>query len=183
MPDFRRPDSPFALVAALAGLLACMPAGATVAAGRTAASAPAAKAASAAVPAASRAAPRTFATREQLRGCLNDEDAMRDRLHKLDAAHVAHEHAIADLQAENAKIVEIQGQLDHESQTAVTAFNLLVSQHNVRTDELNKEASTMSAESQAFNAESLALSKRCSALAYRLEDMDAVMKERKAAGK
>jgi len=41
----------------------------------------------------------------------------------------------------------------------------------------------MSAKSEAFNVDSLALNKRCSTLAYRLEDMDAVMKERKAAAK
>ena len=94
-----------------------------------------------------------------------------------------HERAISDAQAENDKIVEIQAQLDHDSQTAVNAYNLLVTQHNVRTDELNKEAREMTVQGQAFNADSLALNKRCAALAFRVDDLDAVMRERKAAGK
>jgi len=177
-----RPARSFAASAALACLLAAGPAGAIGVGGKPAASGAAAKPAAVPAAAASRAAP-TVATRDQLRACMNDEDAMRERQHRLEDAHAEHERAIAGLQAESAKIVEVQGQLDRESQTAVTAFNLLVTQHNVRASEATREAGEMSAQSQAFNVESLALNKRCSALAYRLEDMDAVMKERKAAGK
>jgi hypothetical protein len=183
MPAFRCPVRLLAIGSAFACLVAAGQADAIAIATKPAASGAAARSASSPGPTASRPVPRAFATRDQLRTCMSDEDTMRERHRKLDAAHVRHQRAIADLQEENAKIVEVQGQLDAESQTAVGAFNLLVAQHNVRTDELNKEAGEMSAQSQAFNADSLALSQRCSGLAYRLEDMDAVMKERKAGSK
>jgi hypothetical protein len=154
-----------------------------VAGAKAAASSPASRAASGAAPAASRPVARAYATRAELRACMNDEDTLRDRSRKLEEAHAAHEKAISELEAENTKIVEVQGQLDHESQTAVTAFNLLVGQHNARANELNREATEMSAQSEAFNADSLALNKRCASLVYRIDDMDAVMKERKAAAK
>jgi hypothetical protein len=185
MPAFRRSAvQPLAFGVALACLLASGAAGAIAVSGKAAASSPAARPASAPASAvAAKLAPRTFATRDQLRDCMNSEDELHERLRKLDAAHDAHERAIGEVQAENDKIVEIQAQLDHDSQTAVNAYNLLVTQHNVRTDELNKEAREMTVQGQAFNADSLALNKRCAALAFRVDDMDAVMKERKAAGK
>jgi hypothetical protein len=175
--SLHRLSRPLALGAALACLLASGTAGAIVVAGRPAASAARAS------PAPAAASHPAFGTRDQLRDCLDGEDAIHERLRRFEEARKAHEQAVDDLAAENTKIAEVQAQLDTQSQTAVTAYNLLITQHNVRTDEINREAREMTAQSQAFNADSVALGKRCSAMAYRLEDMDAVTKERKAAGK
>jgi hypothetical protein len=132
-------------------------------------------------PAASQPAARPWATRDQLRECLAQEDALKGRLRDIDAAHAAHDALFDRVEAENARLLEVQGQLDHDSTTAVHAFNLLVSDHNLHVKQMNQEAGDLQAVSGAYNDDMLAVNRKCSPLAYRVEDMDAVLKERKKA--
>lgn len=134
-------------------------------------------------PPASQPVGRLYATRDQLRDCMDLEDALKARRKTLDAVSDAHEAQLTAIQAEDAKIVDVQGRLDHESETAITAFNLLVADHNAHVKEFNKEADDMRASSDAYNADALALNRKCSKMAYSVDDMNAVMKERRAAGK
>ena len=134
-------------------------------------------------PAASQPAPRAYATRDQLRECMDIEDGLKTRRVALEASHVEHDRNVDALEVENAKIVEVQGQLDHESDTAVQAFNLLVSDHNVHVKQLNEEAARDHDVVAGYNADTLALNRKCAKLVYNVDDMDAVMKERRAAGK
>jgi len=134
-------------------------------------------------PAASQPVGRLYATRAQLRECLDLEDALKARRKSLDAGIEAHETQLAAISADDQKLVEVQAHLDRESETAVNAFNLLVTDHNVRAKELRNEAETLRAATEAYNDESLAVNRKCSALTYSLDDMNAVMKERRAAGK
>jgi len=132
-------------------------------------------------PAASQPATRQWATRDQLRDCMNLEDALKARLHDIETTQAAHEASFSRVEAENVKLLEVQGQLDHDSETAVHAFNLLVSDHNVHVKQLNQDASESQAVSDAYNTDMLAVNRQCSTLAYRVDDMDAVLKERKKA--
>jgi hypothetical protein len=132
-------------------------------------------------PAASQPAPRQWATRDQLRECLDLEAGLKLRLGDIQAASAAHDAFFDRVEAENARLLEVQARLDHDSQTAVHEFNLLVSEHNVHVKQLNQEASDSQAVSNAYNADMLAVNRKCSSLAYRVEDMDAVMKERRKA--
>lgn len=134
-------------------------------------------------PAASQPAPHPYATRDQLRDCMDAEDALKAKRRALDATQATHEAHVNAFEAENAKIVEVQGQLDHDSPTAITAFNRLVSEHNVHVKDLNQEGADQQAAADSYNADALALNRQCAALVYRVEDMDAVMKERRKAGK
>ena len=131
--------------------------------------------------AASQPAPRQWATRDQLRECLAQEDALKARLRDIDAAHVAHDALFDRVEAENAKLLEAQSQLDHDSDTAVHAFNLLVSDHNAHVKQMNQEAGDLQTAGDAYNDDMLAVNRKCSPLAYRVEDMDAVLKERRKA--
>jgi hypothetical protein len=132
-------------------------------------------------PAASQPAPRQWATRDQLRECLAQEDALKARLRDIDAAHAAHDALFDRVEAENARLLEVQGQLDHDSDTAVHAFNLLVSDHNVHVKQMNQEAGELQTVGSAYNDDMLAVNRKCSPLAYRVEDMGGVLKERKKA--
>jgi hypothetical protein len=129
-------------------------------------------------PAASQPASRQWATRDQLRECLDLEAGLKLRLRDIEAASAAHEAFFDRVEAENTKLLEVQAQLDHDSQTAVHAFNLLVTEHNVHVKQLNQEASDSQAVSSAYNADMLAVNRKCSSLAYRVDDMQAVVKER-----
>ena len=148
-----------------------------------AAAAAGACAASMSRPPASQPVGRLYATRDQLRDCMDLEDALKARRKTLDAASDAHEAQLTAIQAEDAKIVDVQGRLDHESETAITAFNLLVADHNAHVKEYNQESEGMRAASDAFNDEVATVNRKCSKMAYDVDDMNAVMKERRAAGK
>jgi hypothetical protein len=132
-------------------------------------------------PAASQPAARAYATRDQLRECLDIEAALKARSHVLEANRETHEHKIDQLAAENAKLLEVQAQLDHDSDVAVNAFNLLVTEHNVHVKQINRDAVDAQPLADAYNADMLAYNRQCSPLMYRVDDMDAVLKERKKA--
>jgi hypothetical protein len=61
------------------------------------------------------------------------------------------------------------------------AFNLLVSDHNVHVKQMNQEAGELQTVGSAYNDDMLAVNRKCSPLAYRVEDMGGVLKERKKA--
>ncbi len=161
MPFLRR--SLFVLVS----LAACAAAGATtVKTGKPAASQPAA---------------RAWATRDQLRDCLDTEAALKERFKGVEAAADAHELLFNQVEAESSKLAELQGQLDHDSDIAVRAFNALVKEHNQHVKQLNQDAADSRPASEAYNADMSAYNHRCALLVYRVEDMDAVMRERRKA--
>ena len=87
----------------------------------------------------------------------------------------------AAAEAENAKLLELQAQLDHDSDTAVNAFNAVVKDHNLHVKQLNQDAAESQPVSNAYNADMLAYNRKCSPLVYRVDDLDAVLKERKKA--
>jgi len=161
------PVSRTLLLAALLGLCA---------AAAPAATKPAAKATSAAP-----ASP--YATRDELRACLDIEDDLKKRHDEIDRLNAAHDAAIADSKAQMAKIDAAEAQLDHSSQTAITAYNLLVSAYNARNKALRNDETAFRATTDAYNDASLAANRKCSNNVYSLGDMDAVAKERQAAGK
>jgi hypothetical protein len=171
--DPSRPAMSLARPLVLALAAAALAPAALAAAARPASAAVAARAASAAPPA--------FASREQLRQCLADEDRLQARFAAIQARHAEHARRVAALEAENDRIVQAQAQLDTASEVAVNAFNLLVSEHNVHIKELNEDASAGHAEADAYNAAIQEHNRGCVHLVYRVDDLDAVTKERRAA--
>jgi len=133
-------------------------------------------------PAASRAVARGYATRDQLRDCLDQEAALKSRFHAIDAASTARDETTARLQAEGAKVREMQAQLDRADPAAVARFKDFLARHNANVVALNKEVADAEADTDAYNADSAAVNQKCMAMAYRTQDMDAVLKERKKAG-
>jgi len=132
-------------------------------------------------PAASQPAPRSFATREQLRECMDTEDSLKVRFKSIEALDNAHEQLFNQVQAESDKLVELQAQLDRESETSIRAFNGLVKDHNLHVKQLNQDAADSQPARSAYNDDMVAFNHRCSKLVYRVDDMEAVMKERKKA--
>jgi hypothetical protein len=132
-------------------------------------------------PAASQPAAHVFATRDQLRECLDIEAGLKARFGAIEASNNAHEQMFNQVEAENAKLLELQAQLDHDSDTAVNAFNAVVKDHNLHVKQLNQDAAESQPVSNAYNADMLAYNRKCSPLVYRVDDLDAVLKERKKA--
>ncbi len=131
--------------------------------------------------AASQPPARAWATRDQLRECLDAEAGLKERFGAIDAATTAHEKIFDEIEAENIRIETLQAQLDHESDSSIKAFNTLVKDHNLRVKQMNQDAATLRPVSDAYNADMAAFNHRCEGLAYRIDDMEAVTRERRKA--
>ena len=113
-------------------------------------------------PAASQPAARAWATRDQLRECLDTEAGLKERFRAIDAAtDRAREDVRPDRGREHPKLTTLQAQLDHDSDTAVKAFNALVKDHNLHVKQLNQDAADSRPVSDAYNADMVAFNHRC----------------------
>ena len=122
-----------------------------------------------------------LATRDQLRDCMMTEVSLKQRFEALEVASAAQEKKAAQVEAEGDHLTELQAKLDHDSPTAIKAFNGLVDEHNKHVAELNKEARDKDPASHAYNEDMTAFNHRCSSLRYSVEDLEAVTAERKKA--
>lgn len=123
----------------------------------------------------------TYATRDQLRDCLNLDDGLKARAHAMEAATLVHNKKFDANEAEGAKLVEMKAKLDRSDKAAIQAFNQAVQEHNVHLQQVDEEAVASDAATQALNVDQAAMDQKCGPLTYRPADMDAVMKERKKA--
>ena len=132
-------------------------------------------------PAASGVAAAGLATRDQLRDCMMTEASLKQRYAVLEARSAEQDKMNAQIEAESNRLTDLQAQLDHDSTTAVKAFNKLVDEHNRHVKEFNQVGRDMDPASHAYNEDMAAFNRRCSAQHYSVEDMEAVMQERKKA--
>jgi hypothetical protein len=132
-------------------------------------------------PAASQAKGHGYATREQLRDCLDREAALKQRLHAIEAASTERDATTSRLQAEGAQVREMKDKLDRNDAVAVARFKELLAQHNANVAALNKDVADSEAATDAYNADSTAVNQECTTLTYHTQDIDAVLKERKKA--
>lgn len=132
-------------------------------------------------PAASQPPARAWATRDQLRECLNTEDGLKTRFAAIEVSNAAHEKMFDQVEAESTRLRELQSQLDHDSDTSVDAFNALVKDHNQHVKALNQDAADSRPANDAYNDDMVAFNNKCSHLVYKVDDMEFVMKERKKA--
>lgn len=123
----------------------------------------------------------TYATRDQLRDCLNLDDGLKARLHAMEAAAAAHNQKFDANEAEGAKLVDMKAKLDRSDKAAILAFNQAVNEHHAHLKDVEDEAITADATSKVYTADQAAADQKCGPLTYRPADMDAVMKERKKA--
>jgi len=120
-----------------------------------------------------------FGSREQLRECLDLDDAMKLRRRTMETAAADHNRKFDANDAEDAKLVEMKARLDRNDKDAILAFNEAVTEHARHTRDLNQEADTQEAAGKAFEADKAAMDDKCGNLTYRPADVDAVNKERK----
>ncbi len=121
------------------------------------------------------------ATRDELRDCLNIEDALKERQRALQAASAENARIAAWLDAETDQIRGTGSKMDETNPMAPTAYDAMVKSHNLRVRQLNAAEAALAAASRAFDADAKAFSARCSGRTYLVEDMDAVAHERQKA--
>lgn len=146
--------------------------------------APAAKPAASAASAAEEVSAESLASRDQLRKCMDSEDALRARQKAINEENAGIAKQMEELQAEQATLAEAQGKLDMKDKKAVDAFNATLAEHNAKLARINEKAQAYNAKKDALNSELETYNSGCATYKYRADDRDAILKERAAkAGK
>ena len=125
--------------------------------------------------------PAVFGTREQLRECLDLDDAMKTRRRTLESSAAEHNRKYDANDAEDARLVEMKAKLDRSDKDAIVAFNKAVTEHTQHTHDLNQEADQQEASMKTYQADKADMDDKCGNLTYRPADIDAVNKERRKA--
>ncbi len=126
-------------------------------------------------------APKAFGTRDQLRECLDLDDALRARWQAIQAATEENNRKFAENDAEEARLVEMKARLDRSDKNAILAFNKAVTEHGQHIQLANQDGDAAEAAGKAYAADRAAADAKCASLTYRPADADAVAKERKKA--
>ena len=127
--------------------------------------------------------PLTYGTRDQYRACLESDDRIKAHGKQI-AEFIAENNAtMVQIQIEAATLVELQAAIATNNRQQVENFNRRIEEHNQLVKAANEHAERTKAELEAYNREMAEHNKRCSSLVYKMEDREAVQKERKAAGK
>lgn len=123
--------------------------------------------------------PHGYATRDQLRECLDLQAALKVRFHARAQAGTVDDAEGDSLEAEGAKVHDAQGKLDRGDPAAVLAFKQAVADYNARVIAWKAATARGQAADDAYKTDSAVVDQECVGLSYRTQDVDAVMKERK----
>jgi hypothetical protein len=125
---------------------------------------------------------RTYATRDQLRECVDLQAALKTRFHAIAAANTANDTMGDSLAAEGTAVHETQARLDRSDAAAMTAFRQSVAAYNERVVAWKQATTDIETANEAYKVDSAAVDQKCVGLSYHPQDIDAVMKERRKAG-
>lgn len=129
--------------------------------------------------------PRTlnYGTREQLNACLDSDDRIKAHS-KLIADYIAENNAtMIQIQIEAAMLVDLQAATATNNKAQVESFNRRIEEHNRLVKSADEHAHKTKIELELYNKELAEHNKRCAALVFKMEDREAVKKDRQAAGK
>ncbi len=124
---------------------------------------------------------KAFGTREQLRACLDLDEALKARRHAIEAATADHNRRFDASDAEDAQLAEMKAKLDRSDKNAISAFNRAVQEHGQHVLQVNQEAADEEVIAKAYAADRAAADGQCAALTWRPADIDGVGKERRKA--
>ena len=128
-----------------------------------------------------KAAAGTFGTREQLRDCLAQDDALRQRTHDLEAAVAAVNQKFDANEAEAVKLVDTKKTLDRSDKSAIATFNQLAQDHNLHLQQAHQQEADNELAGNILATDKAAVEQKCGGLTYRPADMEVVTRERKKA--
>lgn len=122
-----------------------------------------------------------YATRDQLRECMDLEAALKTRFHALEATNAANDATGDRLQGDGKKVRETLAKLDRNDAAAVAAFKQQVADYNANVVAWKAATADAQTANDAYTADSATVDQKCVALSYHPQDIDAVVKERKKA--
>jgi hypothetical protein len=123
----------------------------------------------------------TFGSRDQLRDCLELDDAVKASAQALQVATLANNARIGAGDAEVAQLAVLKKTLDRNDKAAIAAYNQLAQAHNVHSDETDLDVAKAEALAGALAADKAAMAQKCGTLTWRPADVDMVNRERRKA--
>lgn len=120
-----------------------------------------------------------FASREELRSCMEGEDDIKQRNAQLERSHTLHNAELKAMQDQSTAFYATEDKVDASDEKQVAAFNARVAELNQQVDALNQRGARLTEEVKLFRADMRAHNQRCAALVYKVIDKDAIVRERK----
>jgi hypothetical protein len=129
-------------------------------------------------------APKKTLTRDELRACMNDQDALQSRGDAIKQRSAKLQEESDAIKAEDDELKAEQKRVDESSFPGVRErFDRKVRAHGNRVKKAEDESKALRADADTFTKDLDAHNAKCSGVAVNREDREAVMKEREAAGK
>lgn len=129
----------------------------------------------------SRPAAATFGTRDQLRECLDLDDAMKARAQAIATAAAATNARIAANDVEMGRLTEMKKSLVRSDKAAIDAFNQLAVAHNAHLQQVDDDAAKADTANVLLAADKADMDQKCGAFTWRPVDVEAVARERRKA--
>jgi len=119
-----------------------------------------------------------IASRDLVRECMDTDDNLLSRKLKIDADARDDKVALAEAQAANSHLNELQSKLNTADAAAVDAFNKQRTAQNETGAAINARIDAHVKEVDAYNADSHAFNEKCAGVKMRIHDRRKVIKER-----
>ncbi len=118
-------------------------------------------------------------TRDELRACMNSESELTTRRQALDARADQNRDEGAAIRTALKELVDEKKRLDADPNEVRTArFDRQVKAHNARVKTVEEKVEALRVDLDTFNKALLAYNDQCGGISFRMEDKDAILKER-----
>lgn len=124
-----------------------------------------------------------YFTREQYRACLDSEERLKTMRQAIDGRVAENNQMMLRIQTDAKALFDEQKKVSPFNESQISAFNKRIEEHNNAIAAANELAVMLGTEQEAYRAESLEHNQRCGSLVVKMADREAVLEERKAAGK
>ena len=124
--------------------------------------------------------PAREVTRDELRACMNSESQLATRSQAVEARAKGNRDEGDAIRAEAQQLADEQKRIVADN-GPMDRFNRKVKAHNARVQVARTEADSVRGELEATNKALIAYNEQCGGISYRVEDKEAILKEREPA--
>ena len=126
--------------------------------------------------------PDKVLTRDELRACMNSDSEQAVRRKALDQRNEQNRAEAAAIRAEAEQMTAEQKRIE-EDHGSMDRFNRRVKTHNARVQVARASAESFRTDLESLNKALVAHNERCGGVSFRIEDKEAILKERESAPK
>lgn len=116
--------------------------------------------------------------REELRGCIDRDEALTARYSELEAERRMNDREAASIARANARLADELARLNAADTAAVAAHNARTAEHNARVDAHNLRVHDQNVAAQELNRDQARMQATCGSRTYYPQDRDAILYER-----